>query len=126
SLRLHPRTHAQPGDRRTFEDPDAVLDQQAPEAARQPRRVDGRGIGDQYPASEPRGRAPLLDLAGGEDLILVLDAQRAGGVLHGAPPGPVVPLFRRAREVAAVTEPGVDAVRPAPGADLGRRATARH
>src|SRR5207342_3310391 len=53
------------------------------------------------------------------------DAQRARG-LQRALPGPLVPLVRRDREVAAVAEPRVDAVRPAPGADLGRRATARH
>ena len=55
-LGRHPRTHAEPGDRRAFEDPDAVLDQQAPEASGKSRRVDGRRVGDQQPAAEPGTR----------------------------------------------------------------------
>src|SRR6185436_17368645 len=106
-------------------DPDAGLDEQAPEASRQTSGVDGCGVGDQHPAPEPRRPAPLLDLARAEELVFVLDAERARG-LERALPGPLVPVVRRDGEVAAVSEPRVDAVRPAPRPDLGRRAAARH
>ena len=114
----------EPHDGCALEDPDAAFDERVAEAAREPGRVDGRGVGDAEAGPNHRRVEAVAELALGDRPIDVAETQPLG-LRHGLPDGGVVRGVGRHAEVAGRFVPGVDALVFAPGADLVDR-TRRH
>jgi len=123
-VRLGARAATEPQDRRSLEEANSPLEEDAAQPASEPCRLDVGGAGHEHAASRDRGPEPLGHLVRRELDVLLIRAEPSSR-LGVVPPHAVLGRRRRDAEIPGSRVPGVHAVGFAPRADVADRPVRR-